>query len=725
MNKLRAIPVFLGFALLLAASGAAQIENAWEIESDGLARINFQTGQAIFTNGVIVKYGGAVLTADSATVNQDTGEVVADGKVRIQRDDQIWAGDHVRYNFKTRMMQSEQFRTGRSPVFAGAYGLAGDTTNGVYVATNAFVTSDDVAAPFEQVRARRITIVPGQYVEMRHATLYLGGVPAFYFPYYKRTFQAQPGHFGLVPGYRSKYGAYLLGSYTWFLDEQFDGTVHLDYRTKRGVGAGPDVNAHLGRWGEVAARYYYADDQSPGTDAAERLLPSDRQRVHVSWLASPATNLTFRSQVRYETDSEVNRDFFEGDYRQNPQPTTFFEVSKFWSNFALDAYAQPRVNDYFDTIERLPEVKLTGWRQQLGHTPLYYESESSAGFYRRRFAETNNFIEPDYEAFRGDTYHQLLLPWTFFGWLNVTPRAGGRLTHYSETHGPGGGLAEQGRAVFNTGAEVSFKASRVWTGATNGLLQLDGLRHIVEPSFNYVYVPRPDARPWELPQFDSELPSLRLLPIEFPEYNAIDSVDARNVLRLGLRNKLQTKRGGQVENLADWNVFTDWRLRRRNAQGVFSDICSDLTLRPRSWLSLSSETRYDPVGGDWRLAFHTLTLQPSDVWSWSLGHYYLRDEASYWGEGNNLVSSSIFYRLNENWGVRAVHHIEVRSGRLDEQLYSIYRDFRSWTGALTFRERESRNGSPDYTVAFTFSLKLAPRFNVGSDAVRPYGLIGD
>jgi len=725
MRRLRAIPAFLCFVALLAVPAAGQIQNMLEIVSaEGQASFNRQTGLWVITNGVTVKYGGAVLTADSATVNEHTGEVLADGRVRIQSDDLVWAGDHIRYNFKTRLMQSEQFRAGKPPVFAGAQGLGSDVTNQVYFATNAFVTTDDYAMPFEQVRASHIKIVRGEYVEMRNATLYLGGVPVFYFPYYKRKLDAPANHFGLLPGYRSRYGVFLLSSYTWSLNEQLDGVLHADYRTKRGVGAGPDLNAHLGPWGDLFARYYYADDQAPGTDLAGNSVPHDRQRVQVGWLASPFTNVTFRSQVRYETDSQVNRDFFEGDYRQNPQPTTFVEASKFWDNFALDLFAQPRVNSFLDTIERLPEVKLTGWRQQLGHTPLCYESESSAGFYRRRFAETNGVPEPEYEAFRGDTYHQLSVPKTVFGWLNVTPRVGGRFTYYGESTATNTVSDEISRGVFNTGAEASFKASRTWAGVTNGLLQLDGLRHIVEPSINYVYVPAPNRRPWELPQFDSELPSLRLLPVEFPDYNAIDSVDAQNVLRFGLHNKLQTKRDGQLENVVDWTVFTDWRLRPFDDQTTFSDICSDFTFRPRSWLSLSSETRYDLDGRRWRMAFHTLTLQPSDVWNWSIGHYYLRNEPDYWGEGNNLVSSAFFYRLNENWAVRFTHMLEVREGRLQEQFYTLYRDFRSWTGALTFRVRESRGASPDFTVAFSFSLKVAPRFGVGEDAVRPYGLIG-
>jgi LPS-assembly protein len=204
-------------------------------------------------------------------------------------------------------------------------------------------------------------------------------------------------------------------------------------------------------------------------------------------------------------------------------------------------------------------------------------------------------------------------------------------------------------------------------------------------------------------------------------------VDAQNVLRLGVRNRLQTRRGGQLENLVDWSVFTDWRLRREDSQTTFSDVYSDFTFRPRSWLSLASETRYDVDAGRLRMAFHTLTLQPGNAWSWSIGHYYLRDylnAPTAWGEGNDLVSNSVFCRLNENWGLRATHYYDMREGRLQQQLYSLYRDFRSWTGALTFRVREDRDGTDDYTVAFTFSLKAAPRFGVGSDAVRPYGLIG-
>ena len=107
----------------------------------------------------------------------------------------------------------------------------------------------------------------------------------------------------------------MLGNYTWFLNEALDGTAHVDYRERRGVGAGPDLNAHLGRWGEATLKYYYLHDNDPGASSTNA-IPDNRQRVHFSYLATPFTNLSVRSLVRYQSDSAVVRDFFERDYAQ-------------------------------------------------------------------------------------------------------------------------------------------------------------------------------------------------------------------------------------------------------------------------------------------------------------------------------------------------------------------------------------------------------------------------
>jgi len=745
MSKLPAIAALIFVAAIFTLSSLAQEPPGWEAwtlnqilpDAPTNGSLEWVGDMVTGTNGICVKYGETVLMADSASVNRETGEASADGHVRIEMGGQLWLGEHISYNFKTQEMRSEQFRTGKPPVFAAGENLQGDLSNKVYTASHAFVTSDDVSNPVVRIRASRIRMVPGQYIEAWNAVLFADGVPAFYYPYYKRNLGAHANNWNFLPGYSSAYGPFLLSTYTWWLNDSVDGALHLDYREQRGFGVGPDLNLHLGRWGDAGLRYYYLHDQDSGYSLNTNNFPSlsgpipeNRQRVYFGWQATPATNLNMKALVNYQTDPLVLHDFYEGDYTANPQPNTFVEANKYSDNWSLDALTTPQVNNFFNQVERLPEVKLTGWRQQVFDTPVYYESESSAGYYRQSYAETNNSLffstngpDSNYAAARADTFQQLLAPTTFFGWLNVTPRAGGRLTYYSGETGPAGTNSATWRRVFNTGVDVSFKSSRLWTGATNSLLDMNGLRHIVEPSASYAFVPRPSTLPQQLPQFDTQSPSLLLLPVQLPDYNDIDSIDSENVIRFGLRNTLQTMRAAGLQNLLDWNVLLDWRLHPDSSQNTFNDLYSGLTFRPRSWLTLESQTRYDINNGYFNLSYNQVTFAPNERWSWSLGHLYTRD--GFVDNGDNIISSIMFLRVNDNWGFRTQHDFNAMDGLLQDQFYTIYRDLRSWTGALTFRVTDNGSGSEDYTVAFSFSIKAHPRHSLGSDTVEPYHLVGE
>ncbi len=746
MNFYRAALVALTLFLGLAA-GSVQAQEDAHLEIVPRAGSGFVEGSTsptnryvVITNGLVVKfnhpsYGQGVLVADRARVNFSTGEVRASGNVRIQRDDLVWVGENITYNFLTRQMEAVEFRAGGAlpgypPAFVAGENVGGDHSNNVYVAENAYVTTDDVAEPATRIRASSIKIIPGKEFEARNAVLFVGNVPVFYFPFYTQRLDGQMNRFDFVPGYRSRYGAYLLSSYNWVWNEHLDGAVRGDYRSKRGGAGGLDLNLHLERWGEATFKYYHLHDLRPDIDNPGFTVPADRKRAKFTYDAAPFTNLTVKSQVRYQSDERILHNFFESEYRGNPQPSTFVEVNRHTDDFALDVYAQPRINEFFENVERLPETRLTGFPQRILDSPFYYESESSLGFYRRRFAVTNDVVTgANYEAPRGDTFHQITLPQTYFGWLNVTPRAGGRVTYYGDADGPGATTGEVTRSVFNTGAEATFKISRTWADQKNGWFALDGLRHILEPSVNYVFVPKPSRIPAELPQFDSELPSLRLLPIQFPAYNAIDSVDSQSTVRLGMRNRFQTKRDGVVQDFLYWDLYADWRLDPNRGQRDFSDIFSDIVFRPRTWLALESLTRFDPHNSVFRLSYHNLTLQPNSYWSWGIGHLYVRDDfgatPTALQAGNSFITSTVFLRASENWGFRAQHQYEVRDSWLQQQTYSIYRDLRNWTCALSFRVRDPRNGEGrDYGVAFTFSLKAAPRVSVGEDRVQPSRLLG-
>ena len=708
------------------------------------------------TNGVYVNYadGATVLTADKVFLNEDTGEVEADGNVRIESSGMLWVGEHIRYNFKTKVMTTEEFRTGRLPYFATATNLTGNTTNRVYIAHDASVTTDDSSNPDYVVRAKTIKITPGKEIQMWNAVGYVKGIPVFYFPYYQRDISPRSDHLTITPGYRSRYGVYLLNTYNWYLGDEADGAdgkIHLDYRTRRGPGVGPDLGLHLGQWGNATIKYYYQYDKDPNfsTNVFPYFgsIPNNRQRFYADWQATPATNLNLTALVNYQSDPLFLHDFFEGPYTLNPQPNTFVEANKYWENWSVDALTTPKINAFFSQIERLPDVQLTGFRQQVLDTPVYYDSQSSVGYYRAWSANTTNGLWPTntgsfpYSATRADTFHQLTLPMTFFNWFNVIPRIGGRGTYYSSQYAIGQattnsqGLISPGftnaipnsdvvRGVFNTGVEFSFKASQLWPDITNSFLQVNGLRHIIEPSANYAFVPDPSVPPAQLPQFDSAIPSLMLLPVNFPDYNSIDSIDTMNVIRFGLRNILQTKRDGELQDLVNWNLLLDWRLDPQPGQNSLNDLYSAFSFRPRTWVTFESQTRYDIQDQHLNLTFNQVTFTPSDRWSWGLSYWYLR--SGFVGPTeNNFITSTYYYRLDDNWGFRFAHTFNAETGKLQEQAYTIFRDMRSWTAALTFRAQSNSGFPTDFTVAFALSLKAMPSTHVGEDALGAYHLVGE
>jgi hypothetical protein len=174
----------------------------------------------------------------------------------------------------------------------------------------------------------------------------------------------------------------------------------------------------------------------------------------------------------------------------------------------------------------------------------------------------------------------------------------------------------------------------------------------------------------------------------------------------------------------DWNLMMDWRLDPRPGQTELNDLYSKLLIKPRSWITLESQVRYNLDTGLLNLSLHQITLSPNDRWSWSISHWYLRS-GFIDPQGDSFISTSLFYRVNDNWGLRAAEYYNVQNGRLQDQEYTLYRDLRSWTAALTFRVSDNVNSSPDFTIAFALSLKASPSTQVGDDVANRFQIVGE
>src|SRR5262245_13595844 len=296
MPKLRAITIILLLACaggLLSMANAAEQPKTFDIEAEeGGMMFNFDTGQIVYTNGVVVRYGEATLSARRARLNRETGEILAEGSVRLQQENEVWFGERIEYNFKTKKILATDFKAGQPPFFIKGAALAGDQGSQVYVLADGIVTTDDYAEPGYSVRARVLSIAPGDFIEAKDAVLYLKDTPVFWFPKWRRSLKRHPNHWVFTPGYRSKYGPYVLSTYEWYWSDRIDGAIRMDERLRRGFGVGPDLNYHLPHFGDGAFKYYYTQDERPGKDPLGEPIDEERQRISFTHQGALRTNLT-------------------------------------------------------------------------------------------------------------------------------------------------------------------------------------------------------------------------------------------------------------------------------------------------------------------------------------------------------------------------------------------------------------------------------------------------
>src|SRR5689334_14102445 len=103
-RRFPALLALIAFAACLARTVLAQEIPEWSIrpwDDNGWAEWSYEGGPFVATNGVTFLYPGVMLSAWSMTVDKESGEIVADGQVKLQREGQISTGSHMRYNFLT------------------------------------------------------------------------------------------------------------------------------------------------------------------------------------------------------------------------------------------------------------------------------------------------------------------------------------------------------------------------------------------------------------------------------------------------------------------------------------------------------------------------------------------------------------------------------------------------------------------------------------------------
>ena len=608
---------------------------------------------------------------------------------------------------------------------------------------------------------------------MTNTTLYVGQTPILWFPLLYADLNRSG--FQFLPGYDSRWGAYLLLSYSFPVTEGIDAAVRLEERTEFGTSIGLDLNMKYGpggrNFGNLVADYVFETKdvttvEAPGEPAETRT--TDRYRVSFQQRLFLTDDIYGTADVNWISDVDFLEDFYPQDYRNDPQPDTSLSLTKWDEDYTLTLLGRWQINDFQDTTERKPELVFDFKNQSFFGLPLQYDGETGVAQLRRAFSNTPEFGEtefPDYQATRFDTFHQWSLPSQLFGWLNVNPRAGIRGTYYSASgsfiqpssgqqvydpvsgelivvdpndnqtsenplNDPSSNLKQKGavfRPIANYGLSVSTKFSRAFEQVQSRALGLDGLRHVVEPYINYSGVNNMGPAPEDIYQFDRVVPSTQLLPLDFPQFYAIDSIGTWSITRMGFNQRFQTRRDNGTYQWLTWNTFMDANFENPYTEAPVSNLFNVVRFYPLPWASLGIESQLPVVTEGFTEVNTTLSVMPTRDTRFSLGHRYI-DGNDYFTD-NSQVNFFAYWRINDNWSVSLYEQYEFESQVLQYQRYFVNRDLTSWVASIGAEVRDNLGGDQEYGFLLMMTLKDAPQFSLpvafsqGPDDGQPAGAV--
>lgn len=714
-----------------AQSPAAPIE----ITAD---RNAFLDGIATAEGNVVIRYGNNTIFADQATFDQSTREVSAHGNVRIFAQGKIYRGEFLTYNIDDGRITSQGFRTMEDRIFAAGQSID-SPEQGMFRVKQGYITTDNLENPAYRVQANTIEIYPDDRVVLKNVVLKVGDIPVFWFPYVSQSLKDEKGSVTLDVGSVSRLGIYVIPGYNWAYNQALDIGAYGAYYSRRGFGGGAILQYEPSATSRIDFKTFNIADHGTdiGVNPVTRPVQPDRSRYRYTYRHRLDLSEDFTSTADFNilSDRHLDEDFFAGDFERDIQPDNFIDVVYYNPNFTGTLLTRVQINALFETVERKPEFTFEIKRQQLLSLPISYESESSVSNLERKFDRDEPLIallqgrpaQQRYGAYRWDTFHNFLYPRQYFSFLSITPRVGFRATAYDYSSNNPAGLTPNAQGNFvrgslNTGFEMSFKISKTWADYKNEAWGLDGLRHVAEPYLDYSYTPDPWGKDFQrFAGFDNRLPSTRAQPLQFGPYNSLDSIGRLHVIRHGIRNKLQTRRDGLNVDLIEWNLYGDLNLDPRNdftiapglpgySRALYPQLYNELAVHPLPWLSYHLFANTALVSTGFTEVTHRLNWQVVPALELRAGHSYLSNLERLVRNfpDSNLVTTGGFWRINENWQFEAELAYEVNDSVLQEQRYTLYRDWRTWNSAFTVFARQNQAVQNDVGFFFTFTLKAFP-----------------
>lgn len=623
---------FLFCLTITSIAAAIDVDVPKEIPNEPLeitaARIEYTNDTVIASGGVTGRYEKVVITADRISGNTRTGDLRVEGGIHFQRENVVWQGSSLDYNYLTQTGNFGPSSLDFDPILMSVDYVERVSTN-EYLLKGATFTTCKREHTHYHVRVKEATLVDEKYLKAKGATFYIGSIPVLYVPYWRQTLSKSIFTFGA--GARSEWGVYGMIKATVPWTPHFDAISDLNVYSRRGVGIGQGFAWNYPHAvGEFSA--FYLKDQDPNARYDLPQIDEDRYRFKLEHLQHFTDTHYLNTKWNHLSDPVILDEFFKQEYRRYAQPENYASWVYGNEHFGHEAFINYRLNDFYTNTDRI-QYSADLYRTRLGNSPFYFKSENTVAYLERVYSDTNT-VDSAYDSVRLDSANTLYWPQRY-GFLNLVPRASYRATYYSKNNTG----SDEMRHIPGVGVEASFQAVKVLS--TRERWYGKGLRHKIEPYADYSYE-------------DASVGSSQLR-----HFDAIDNLDDTNKTKLGLRNVLQTKRNDHVSRFIDLDLHTYYLGAQDGAQNDFDSLFVDarMPLTKRTMVDMEGEVDWN--NGEVPFFDTRFTYRRRDL-RLSMEHLY-REDAN-----KSLWTSRAEVNPEGKWTLEGYARYEDKSTDLEE-----------------------------------------------------------
>ncbi|MCC5830501.1 MAG: LPS assembly protein LptD [Phycisphaeraceae bacterium] len=587
-----------------------------------------------------------------------------------------------------------------------------------FTALDATLTTTDFARPHLALGATRLTLEQRidsrerevNYVDARRVRLEAGGLPFFYLPRISGEIPDYPLR-GVGMDLTSRRGPVVTTAWDTFAlvgrprPEGVDSELNIDWQGRHNIGLGTWIEYDQPNLHGRLEGYIVPWDTGPDLIDDRAAIDFDgRVRGMTRFLHQQAfteENLVLEAELSYVSDPTFLEEFRRAQAETDAPWTTRVRIKQQGEDAAATLALGYTLTDFTPqtyalqapgyVVDRHVELGYRMIGVSFWDDRLTYYGQTRAGYMRmiagndtperRGFSDAQSQMIfgvdrdvrfrdrmrdmglPDDARMRVDTRHEVRMPLDLGDW-RLTPYAVGSATAYDNDFEAYRGMGDPYRVHGAVGVSLTGELARDWPGITLPLLDVRGMRHIVQP-FADVSFGIGTSSAGKLPVFDRD----------------VEGIEDGWIVRSGARQIFQTQRGGPGE----WRTV-DWLT-----------VHSEIVLRQKS-------------------------INPNDP----LPHFFeTRPELS---TGGDHVRGELLWMLTDALALRAEGLYSLESGKVELWKVGTSFDTRArmrlhvgYAEIDSLRERRLTWGA-DYQITDIYRIEFHQSYDFGPRGSRTYGV---